>query len=196
MRCLRAALLTIVLGLLSGNVAAQIVTEWGIAQLMQSLGQVKSARGKFVERKYLAILSTPLEFSGTLIYTAPDRLEKHILLPKPETLVLEQDRFTITNPTLQKSRTLTLTDYPVVQAFVESIRSTLAGDLQTLTRFYHVNLEGNSGQWRLSLTPREPAMQDVVRLIHISGSTNRIDRIEIIETQGDRSVMVITGIAP
>ena len=43
---------------------------------MQNLAQVKSAKGKFVERKYLAMLNAPLDSSGTLVYTAPGRLEK------------------------------------------------------------------------------------------------------------------------
>lgn len=142
---LPAALPVIALGMLCASVAAQVAPapEWGIEQLMQGLGQVKSARSKFVERKYLAILNAPLEFSGTLVYTAPDRLEK-----------------------------------------------------RTLARFYAVSLDGNSGEWRLSLVPRDPAMQAVVREIRISGSQNRIGTIEVIEPQGDRTVTMITRDAP
>lgn len=198
MRWVPAVPLVIALGMLSGGVAAQTApaTDWGIEQLMQSLGRVKSATGKFVERKHLAILNSPLEFSGTLIYTAPSRLEKRILLPKPQTLVVEQDRFTIEGPSRNQSRTLALNDYPLIRAFVESIRSTLAGDLQTLTRFYRINLEGNPDRWRLSLAPSEPAMQAVVREIRLSGSNNRVGTIEVIEAQGDRSVTTISEDAP
>ena len=178
----------------SGMASAQTnaATDWDIKQLMQSLGQVKTARGRFVERKYLSILSTPLEFSGTLVYTAPGRLEKRTLLPKPETLALEQDRLIIENPARNERRTLVLQDYPVIWAFVESIRSTLAGDLQTLNRFYRVTLEGNAGQWRLLLIPSEPRMQAMVSEIRISGSKNRLNAIEIVEAEGDRSVMTVT----
>lgn len=191
---LPATLLVFALGLFSFGVAAQVTpaTEWGVEQLMQSLGQIKSAKGKFVERKYLAILNAPLEFSGTLIYIAPDRLEKRILLPTAEIMVIEENRFTIESPSRKQRRTLALSEFPVLWAFVESIRSTLAGDLQTLARFYQVSLEGNPGQWRLSLAPSEPAMQAVVRQIRISGRHNRIHAIEVIEAQGDRSVTEIT----
>jgi outer membrane lipoprotein-sorting protein len=176
--------------------AAETAAAWGIEQLMQNLGQVKSARGKFVERKYLAMLNAPLDSSGTLIYTAPGRLEKYTLLPKPETLVLEQDKLAIEYKDRNQRRTLALQDYPVIWAFVESIRSTLAGDLQTLNRFYRVSLEGSEDQWRLSLKPAEPIMQTVVKEIHIGGRGNRVRTIEIIEAEGDRSVMTITEDAP
>jgi len=169
---------------------------WDIKRLMQDLGQVKIAKGRFVERKHMAILTAPLEFSGTLVYTAPGRLEKHTLSPRQESLVLERDELTIENKERNQRRTLLLQDYPVVWAFVESFRSTLAGDLATLNRFYRVGLEGGERRWRLTLKPSDPKMQDVVSEIRISGSRSRISVIEIIETGGDRSVMTITRDGP
>jgi len=166
--------------------------QWGVEELMQNLARVKIAKAKFVERKYLSMLNAPLEFSGTLIYTAPGRLEKYTLLPKPESLVLEHDKLTMENKGRNQRRTLVLQDYPVIWAFVESIRSTLAGDLQTLNRFYRASLEGGEDQWRLLLKPTEPKMQSMVSEIRIGGSKNRIRTIEIIETEGNRSVMTIT----
>lgn len=172
--------------------AAEAAAALGIEQLMQNLAQVKSARGKFVERKHLAMLNVPLDSSGTLVYTAPGRLEKFTVLPKPETMVLEQDKLTIEYKERNQRRTLVLRDYPVIWAFVESIRSTLAGDLQTLNRFYHASLEGSDDKWRLSLKPLDPKIQTAVKEIHIGGSRNRVRTIEIIEAEGDRSFMTIT----
>lgn len=163
---------------------------------MQSLAQVKSVRGKFVERKHLAMLNAPLDSSGTLAYTAPGRLEKFTLLPKPETLVLEQDKLTIEYKERNQRRTLALQEYPVVWAFVEAIRSTLAGDLPTLRRFYRVSLDGSEDKWRLSLKPAETATQTLVKEIYISGSRNRVRTIEILEAEGDRSLMTITEETP
>lgn len=169
---------------------------WDIKRLMQDLGQVKTAQGRFVERKHLEILNAPLEFSGTLVYVAPSRLEKHTLAPRPESLVLEREELTIENKERKQRRTLVLQDYPVIWAFVESIRSTLAGDLPTLSRFYQVSLDGGERRWRLTLKPSEPGMQDVVSEIRISGDRSWINAIEIIETGGDRSVMTITRDPP
>jgi hypothetical protein len=163
---------------------------WGLSELMQSMREVKTARAKFVERKYLRIVSNPLESSGTLRYKAPDELEKRTLTPISESLVLGGDELTITNEAKQR-RTLALHDYPIVWAFVESIRSTLAGDLPTLSRFYSISLEGDAAEWRLILTPRMPEMRAAVSQIRIAGSQNRISTIEMIEPEGDRSVMNI-----
>lgn len=195
---MRAALLLIAAGLYSpAAVAAEGAdAAWDIKRLMHELAQVKSAKARFVERKHLAILSAPLESSGTLIYTAPGKLEKHTLAPRQESLVLERDRLTLENKERRQRRTFALQEYPVIWAFVESIRSTLAGDLATLNRFYQVSLEGGERQWRLTLKPSEPGMQEVVSEVRIDGSRNWVSAIEIVETQGDRTVMTITRDGP
>ncbi|HYL90870.1 MAG TPA: outer membrane lipoprotein carrier protein LolA [Burkholderiales bacterium] len=169
---------------------------WDMTRLMQDLAQVKIAKGRFVERKYLGILTAPLESSGTLIYIAPSRLEKHTLTPHDESLVLEGDRLTIESQQTKRRRTLLLQDYPVIWMFVESIRSTLAGDRALLQRFYEITLEGEERKWRLVLKPIDPKMQELISEIRIGGSHSRIDSIEFFESGGDRSVMTITRDVP
>lgn len=166
-------------------------TAWGLEQLMQRLGEVKRVEAKFVERKHLRILEAPIEFSGTLYYKAPGYLEKNTLLPKPQKLVLDQDRLLMEDA--KQRRTLRLQDYPVVWAFVESIRATLAGDLKALVGFYKVELHGSEEAWRLSLKPIEPALQSMVNEIRISGQRESVRTIEVVEGEGDRSVMTITA---
>jgi len=175
---------------------SSFAASWDLERLMQDLAQVKAAEGRFVERKHLGILTAPLESSGTLTYSAPGRLEKHTLTPHDETLVLERDQLTIESRQPKRRRTLLLQDYPVIWMFVESIRSTLAGDLTLLQRFYAITLEGEERKWRLVLKPIDPKMQELIREIRIGGSRSRIDSIEFFEPGGDRSVMTITRDGP
>jgi len=196
--CARAALWLFAAACASAAVAADSSdpAAWDVQRLMRELAQVKTANARFIERRHLAILTAPLESSGTLVYVAPDRLEKHTLRPRPESLVLERNELTVESKERNQRRTLVLQDYPVIWAFVESIRSTLAGDLPTLSRFYQVGLDGGERRWRLTLKPNEPRMQDVVSEIRISGDRSWINAIEMIETGGDRSVMTITRDGP
>jgi hypothetical protein len=167
---------------------------WDVERLMSELGRVQQARARFVERKYLKVLKSPLEAAGTLEYDAPDRLVKRTLEPKPETLTVEGARLVIESQ--GRRRTLRLEDYPVLWAFVESFRSTLKGDVAVLQRFYRVTLEGGPQRWQLALTPRDPKMSTLIESILIGGGGGRISRIEIREAQGDRSVMTVLEDAP
>lgn len=165
--------------------------EWGLPQLMQNLASVQSAQGKFVEKKYLSVLNKPLESSGTLSFQAPAHLEKHTLVPKAESLVLDQGVLTIDNSARNIKRTLVLQEYPAIWAFVESIRSTLAGDLPTLERFYTIKLEGSATKWRMQLLPVEQKTREVMREIVIAGRGNRLTSIETSESNGDHSTLTV-----
>jgi hypothetical protein len=165
---------------------------WNVNELMQTLAQVKNSKATFVERKYLSILKTPLDYSGTLSYSAPGHLEKYTLLPKPESLVLDQNNLIVQSGDARQKRTLSLQDYPVIWAFVESFRSTLAGDIETLNRFYHVAMEGHPKHWLLILRPIDDKMKNLISEIRISGSLEQINTIDIRESGGDYSVMSIS----
>lgn len=169
---------------------------WGLPQLMQSLAQVKSSQGKFTERKYLAVLIAPLDSSGTLSFQAPGHLEKHTLKPKVESLVLDRGVLTIDSKARNIKRTLVLQEYPAVWASVESIRSTLAGDLPTLQRFYKIKLKGNASRWSMLLIPLDQTTRQVMSEIVISGRGARVTNIETTESSGDHSTMTVVEEAP
>lgn len=181
-----------------GPAAAQPVAPagWSIEQLMSNLRQAGGDRARFAERKQIAILNKPLDSSGTLMYVPPDRLEKRTLAPHQENMVLEGDRLTFESPARNQRRTFSLREHPGIWALVESMRSTLAGDLEKLKRFYAVSLEGSATAWRLILKPVESDMRDVVSEIRIGGARGRIATVEIIEANGDRSLMVVTRDTP
>jgi hypothetical protein len=164
---------------------------WGLPELMRELAAVPQAQARFVERRYMQVLKQPLELTGTLSYVVPGRLVKHTLTPRPERMTVEADRLLIEDLAKGRSRTLSLQDYPVVWAFIESFRATLQGDLVALERFYRPQLEGTRGSWKLSLQPRERRMAAVVSAIRIAGSAARVNQIEIEETRGDRSVLTL-----
>jgi len=80
---------------------------------------------------------------------------------------------------------------PEIEAYVESIRATLNGDLDKLKRFYNTALEGTAEGWRLQLAPLNRSVSETVRLVVISGSNGSIGQIDVYQTDGDRSSMTI-----
>jgi hypothetical protein len=133
---------------------------------MQSLATHKSAKATFVERKYLAVLDQPVESRGELSFTAPDRLEKRTLSPRPESLVLQGDLLTVDDAN-KRHMTVNLGANRTA-AFVESIRGTLAGDLATLQKYYALELTGGPERWKL--LPQAARMAKLVSRIRIEGA--------------------------
>jgi outer membrane lipoprotein-sorting protein len=177
--------------LLGGPALAQQGQGWGLAQLMQTLAQVKSSSAQFTERKTMRMLSEPLVTSGTLLYLAPDQVQKITVLPKRERVAVRGDTVTLDGGQDERSRTLSLSDYPEIGGIVEGIRATLAGDLTTLKRFYMAQLDGSADDWRLALQPTDPKLQKFIKSIRIAGSGNKIHTVVTEDGDGDISEMSI-----
>lgn len=158
---------------------------------MTSLARVKSASGNFTERKTLHQLSQPLVKSGTLLYVAPDQVQKITLSPTRERFAISGDMLTIEGGPEDRTQQLSLGSYPEIGVFIEGIRATLAGDLPALNRFYDVQIAGGAESWQLLLQPKEPKLQQFISRIRIVGSKSQILGIETEERDGDHSEMSI-----
>ncbi len=176
--------------LLAGALPAVAAEPWGLEDLFARFAAVGSSNARFVETREVSLLNAPLESSGTLTYRRPDFLEKRTLQPQAESLRLEADRLSLTQAD-GASRTLSVSSMPEIQTYVESIRATLRGDVPTIMRFYEVALEGTAQDWRMQLTPRADEARAAVQRIVIAGREAVIRRIEILQADGDRSVMTI-----
>jgi len=164
--------------------------EWNVDALLRLQAQTQSSRATFVEQKYLSSVEVPLESSGELSYEAPDRLEKRTLKPTPESLVLDKDTLLLERK--GRKRSIALQSYPEVGAFVESIPAPLAGDRAGPDRTYQTEFEGKRERWRLLLKPLQAKAAAMVSQIRLSGQGERVETIEILQANGDRSVMTIT----
>ncbi|RXZ43868.1 LolA-related protein [Crenobacter cavernae] len=167
--------------------------ELDLGQLLGQLAQTRSARATFTEKQYIGLIDKPLESSGELAYAAPGRLEKRTLQPKAEALLLDGGTLTVERG--NRRHVLKLQDYPEAAAFVDSIRATLAGDRRALETAYRTELDGRFERWTLQLTPLSNKMLAKVSRVRINGVRTDLRQIEIVQADGDRSVMSIDKVA-
>ena len=167
---------------------------YGVQELFQQLGQGKPRRATFQEKKTLALLDKPVESSGELSFTPPGRLEKKTTRPRAERIVIEGDLATVERN--NKQQTLRLSQQPAIAALIDSIRSTLAGDLNALVKSYSAAVAGDAARWRLTLRPLDPSVATVVEHVEISGAHGIVRTVEIFQADGDKSVMTLTPIEP
>jgi hypothetical protein len=192
----RASLFRHVLAVLTLLAGAQIAPAAGppgsppeLATLMAQLALRKHGHISYVEEHFIGVLDRPLKSSGELLYDAPGRLEKRTLLPRPETVVLENGLMTARRG--RRTYVVNLADYPQVVPLIDSIRAMLAGDLPTLERLFTVEWQGDGPQWRLQLAPRDAAMTRTVKQIEVRGAGDHIQSVEIRQADGDRSVLTL-----
>lgn len=188
---LRAALLGFLVSACASLSSAWAAGEGELQALMQRLAGIKSVHAHFRESKHLSILDKPIILTGILRYEAPDYVKKQTLLPHAEVVEVRAQKLVIENPGQGKTELL-LDDYPAIGAFVESFRSTLAGDLEQLQRFYDVALERTGGQWQMRLKPKQAQMRQYIDSIVIRGHDAEVTEVETLEAGGDRSIMQIS----
>lgn len=161
-----------------------------LSQVMSALSNVRAADGRFTERKYLSILSEPLVLEGTVRYRAPDYVRKEYDDPESEAYEVRGDNLTIELADGRR-RDVSIDEHPVLRAFVESYRGTLAGDRETLSRYFDLALAGPMDAWQLRLTPRRPELLEYLSAVIMHGSGGKVLRVETLESNGDRSVMTV-----
>jgi outer membrane lipoprotein-sorting protein len=185
-----ATLIAAALTVLTLAATAAAGADWDAAQLFDRLAKERPAHARFHERKYLALLSEPVDSSGELVFTPPDRLEKRTLSPKPEAVIVDGTRVTLERG--GRKQTLELNEHPAIGVLIESVRATLTGNLPALTREYLVKLDGDAARWRLVLRPLDASLTRFVERIEIGGAEAQVRTVETFQADGDRSVMTIT----
>lgn len=180
--------LVLVIAGLAADVSAQ-AAEWDLGTLMRVRAEVGASRATFEERREIGLLSDPVHLRGRLVYRAPDYFRKTVTEPEQEELVVEGDRITITRD--GRRDTLTLGDDPLLTGLVEAMRGTLAGDRDALERHYQVGFTGARERWSLRLRPRNAPLRERLERIVIRGSGAAIASIELLQANGDRSIMRI-----
>jgi hypothetical protein len=157
--------------------------------LMSLLARRQHGEVTFAETDYLALLDRPVKSSGVLLYQAPAHLEKRTLLPKQESLVLDGDQLTVRRG--HRTYHMQVSAYPQVALYVDAMRDTLAGNEAALRKVFKVALSGTPQDWKLELVPLDPSVARKVRQVTISGAGDVIRSVEILQADGDRSVMTL-----
>ncbi|MDM0073065.1 outer membrane lipoprotein carrier protein LolA [Variovorax sp. J2P1-59] len=161
-----------------------------LPELMGLLAQQKSGEARFTEQRFVRGLEGPLEASGVLSFTAPDKLVRRTLSPRPESMSVEGNTLTLSRG--GRTRTLQLDSMPELLGMVEAMRGTLSGNSQGLQRYFRSTLSGSSSSWTLDLQPVDERLAAQVRSMRLSGRGGEVLGIEMEFIGGDRSVMDIT----
>ena len=160
-----------------------------LAEVMDQLARNTAGEARFVEQRHVQGLAKPLQSSGTLSFTAPQRFERRTLEPKAEAMVVDGNQVTLSRG--GRSRQMTLDAVPEMALMVEAIRGTLNGDAAALRRFFKPTVSGNASQWSVQLEPQDVRLAAQLSYIHLTGRRGELRGVEVQMADGDRTVMSI-----
>ena len=181
-------------GALAAAWPARAADALDLAQLMQTLAQVKAGEASFTERRHVAMLEQTLESSGKLSFEAPDTFVRETLKPRRERIAINGNTLTLSQG--DRTRTLALDSAPEAAVIVEAIRGTLTGNRVALERNFKTSLSGNAQLWLLELVPREARLRSQVISVRVAGQHGVVREVLVALPDGDRSVMSIDPMVP
>lgn len=186
--CMKFPLVSVLLFLLPSIVLA----EWNTSTLMHELALSDRTSVSFTETKTLSYLDGTLTSEGLLSIAPSGVLTKETLKPIHETLKVDQDAVTVVREG-KDTVEIALSDYPIMQGFIEAFRATIQGDLDSLSHYYALETKGEREAWSLQLEPLQSKLLSVIRIIDIKGSGDMINSFMIEEQGGDSTLLLITG---
>ncbi|HLD66500.1 MAG TPA: outer membrane lipoprotein carrier protein LolA [Pseudomonas sp.] len=153
-------------------------------ELGQQLAQAAVVRGPFIQEKHLRALPTPLTSRGEFVLSRDAGLLWQ--LRSPLTQDYRIDAQGIARRTAQGWQLQPGQDVAAQQSRL--FLAVLRGDHSGLARDFALHLSGSAEAWQLTLTPHSLLLKQIFSSIRIEGGA-LVERIELHETQGDRSLM-------
>jgi hypothetical protein len=163
----------------AGQGVAAPTPDW----ILPHIARPAPSRTPFVELRGSKLLKAPLRISGEYRHPDAATLVREVRAPYAETTTIRGDEATIERPG-KPPRHVSLSRYPELAAIQSSFGALLAGDAVALRRHYGLASEGRREDWRLVLTPLDPALGRRVRRIVLHGRGAELRCIET-EPAGD-----------
>ncbi len=157
--------------------------------LQQQLRATPIVRGQFVQQKFLRSLPQPLTSRGDFTLAAGKGLLWLLRTPIAQDLRINADGIARRD---ESGAWHALPQHTGAGRENQLFLSVLAGDTRGLEENFDLALTGEAAAWKLTLTPRSALLKQIFSTIQIDGGA-LVDRIELRETQGDRSVLQMTG---
>ncbi|MEK1906269.1 MAG: outer membrane lipoprotein carrier protein LolA [Pseudomonas sp.] len=153
-------------------------------ELSAQLAKPAVVRGPFIQEKHLRALPRPLTSQGEFVLSREHGLLWQLRSP------LQQD-YRIDDAGIARRTPQGWQLQPGQDVAAQQSRLFLAvlrGDHSGLARDFALQLNGSAEAWQLTLTPHSLLLKQIFSSIRIEGGA-LVERIELHETQGDRSLM-------
>ncbi|WAI82234.1 MULTISPECIES: outer membrane lipoprotein carrier protein LolA [Achromobacter] len=164
---------------------------FGLDDLQTQLRATPIVRGHFVQQKFLRSLPQPLTSRGDFTLAAGKGLLWLLRTPIAQDLRINAKGIARRD---ESGAWQALPQQTGSSRENQLFLAVLAGDTKGLQENFDLTLTGQADAWQLLLTPRSALLRQIFDNIQINGG-KLVDRIELRETQGDRSVLQMTDAA-
>lgn len=164
-----------------------VLAEDSVKAVVERMKSDSAVRIAYRETRYLELFEKPVEASGKFYGMPPDSLIKEQLKPSREVMGILKDHYYYFNPENGQHHSKFRDPADPLNLSISAFQALANGDQTLLNALYRISFFTEPGHWYMILSDQN-ASQPLVR-ITVSGPAGRpADKIEIHESDGDRSV--------
>ncbi|GAA0208625.1 hypothetical protein GCM10009123_15110 [Kangiella japonica] len=161
-----------------------------ITQVLQS----QESLHQFSQEKHIKVLANPLKSSGYLLLADNDAVVWQTLKPIKSTTVISELEFKQFNKNDQPVSMPTNSDNQTSQLISSTFLSILSGNLNSLNANFEVEALCDQSSWDIRLTPTNPRIKRMIKLIQIDGS-GHIEHLSFSEANDDTTKLLFTPVS-
>lgn len=160
--------------------------------LQARLAKPVASQGRFEQRSWLAEQQTRLHSEGRFLYQRDRRVIWQLLTPVESTLAFYADM--VAPPAWNgegKEEEAEEADLMLLSgrfAFAQQLVDLIGGNWPALSHYYHIELEGESEDWQVQLTPLAPPLETWLGTLTLEGQ-DMLEKITLLAANGDTLVV-------
>jgi hypothetical protein len=162
--------------------------------LIRRLAKPAPASIDFTEIRFSPLLQQPLVVSGTLGYSGPAALDRHVIHPYREDTEIRGESVKVTRAG-EPVRSFALKRAPELQGLLKAFTALLAGDQTEVEKDFTVMAMGDETAWQLILTPRDARARRRVKQVEIDGHEGTPRCFAVVNANEGASVMLLGAAA-
>jgi hypothetical protein len=162
-----------------------------LSQVLASRAKIQESVATFTQERRIRYVRDPLFSAGRLRFVAPNHLEMIVDKPQEESFVYEDGVLTLETAE-QAERQISVNSDLILSAMFTGLVGTLSGNEDELRRTFFVDFSDDHCQWHMALLPKSKRVLEKIREIDLSGNSEHIEKAEILQANGDRSILSIS----
>ena len=162
--------------------------------LIRRLAKPAPASIGFTEIRFSPLLEQPIVVSGTLGYSGPAALDRHVTRPYREDTEIRGESVKVTREG-EPARSFALKRAPELQGLLQAFTALLSGDQTEVEKDFTVAAAGDEASWQLLLTPRDTRARRRVKHVEVVGREGTPRCFTVVNANEGASVMLLGAAA-
>ncbi len=163
-------------------------------EIVQAAARMKSMQCDFVQTKHLSMLSDQMVSRGTLSYQQSDKLRWQYTSPYSYTFVINGSEVLIRKG--ERSDRIDVNQSKVFKEIARIMMNSVLGRNLTDERDFKTTITSSADGWTARMVPQRKEMKRMFQTILLNYNRKKatVTRVELIETNGDRTVIELKNI--